>query len=88
MAANLQRQFDYLPLFLPTQPQVMRYVWKKVRQAKVSGGVAVDEGVQRGKRDPSNFKGLRLDRKHRLPGGGKRRDHTNLIFLKEGKCTK
>lgn len=38
MAANLQRQFDYPPLFLPMQPQVMRYVWKKVRQAKVSGG--------------------------------------------------
>lgn len=86
MAANLQRQFDYPPLFLPTQPQVMRYVWKKVRQAKVSGGVGW--GRAEGQRDPSNFKGLRLDRKHTLPGGGKRRDHTNLIFLKKGKCTK
>lgn len=37
-AANLQRQFDYPPVFLPKQPQVMRYVWKEVRQAEVSGG--------------------------------------------------
>lgn len=35
MAENLHSQFDYPALFLPTQPQVMRYVWKKVRQAEV-----------------------------------------------------
>lgn len=57
------------PLFLPTQPQVMRYVWKKVRQDKLKVGGWLR--VCGGHRDPSNFKGFRLDKKHTFQIGGR-----------------
>lgn len=83
-AANLHRQFDYPPVFLPTQPQVMRYVWKEVRQAQVSGVKRVQGGAQ----GPFRLQRPEIGHKTHASRKGKRRDHTNLIFLKRGKCTK
>lgn len=85
MAENLHSQFDYLPLFLPTQPQVMRYVWKKVKPDNVEilalGG---ELRVHRGANGPFKLQRLHVGHKTHVLKRGKRRDHTNLIFLKKG----
>lgn len=66
----------------------MRYVWEEVGEGHGKMGVFGLGSVRPrwacgGAGDTSKFKGFRLDTKHTFTGRGKRRDHTNLIFLKK-----
>lgn len=62
----------------------MRYVWKEVRQAEVSGGAEGAGGAE----GPFKLQRPKIGHKTHASRRGKRRDHTNLIFLKRGKCAK